>query len=138
VFSSARTASEITYVPGPSDYSPYYGFSSIKYTFPKYNNQKGPQITPGPADYNTIIKAHAPKVTIGKAKRLLLDIGNLETDVKSRNLSRKSSNCFQTQMSSFASGPKEGLRRESFTKKHGRENCGRSGSVKKNKKNCNF
>lgn len=142
VFPTGRTSSDSSCVPGPSDYSPYYAFSSIGYSFPRNSSQKDSIVTPGPGDYNVVVKPHIPKATIGRAKRLLLDICNSSSvephndQSKSKNLSRKSSNCFQTQWSSFAPNGKEVLRRESFTRKKGRENAGpiRSSSVKKGKK----
>lgn len=142
VFQTGRTSSDLGCAPGPSDYSPYYAFSSIRYSFPKHSSQKGSIVTPGPCDYNVVLKSHVPRATIGRAKRLLLDIGNSSSiepscdQSKSKNLSRKSSNCFQTQWSSFAPKSKEVLKRESFTRKKGQENAAplRSTSVKKGKK----
>lgn len=137
VFPSGRTSSEASYAPGPSDYSPYYCFSSIKYSFPRHRTPKLNDITPGPGDYDVALKSSVPRVTIGRAKRLLSDYGNSEP-VLNENVKRKNSSRRGSHLSTFSGvieNAQKSFSRYSFTKKRaGGENLppNRAKSVKKN------
>ena len=76
VIPTGRNVSEPPIFPGPSDYSPSFVSRSIKYSFPKRQYSTKVNITPGPSDYEVCFRSSAPRATIGKAKRLLLDISN--------------------------------------------------------------
>lgn len=139
-FPSGRNSSELTQLPGPSDYSPYYCFSSIKYSFPRHQSIKPNEITPGPGDYDIAIKSSVPKATIGKARRLLLDStkndSSLNENMKKRTPSRRNSHL--STFSGLIDKPEKSLKtmhRKTFTNKksHG-ENIppNRGGSVKRN------
>ena len=76
VISRSRNSIEPQSLPGPSDYSPNYSASAIGYSFPKRKYSDKYETTPGPGDYETQIRITGPRPTIGRAKRLLLDINN--------------------------------------------------------------
>ena len=58
-------------LPGPADYTPRDGSSSIKYTMTSRSNSKILPSNPGPGSYNNtqILLRNSPRATIGKAPR---------------------------------------------------------------------
>ena len=85
VIPSGKASMEPAYGPGPSDYSPKYEVGSIKYSFPKKKYEDKKEITPGPGDYEVMIKSTAPKVSIGRARRLFIDVSNEAKGISLKN-----------------------------------------------------